>query len=59
MSFPLSLKAFIMEPFDQAKALRARDSYDIFPLLIPLEDVFLEAIESLSGPAVFVDLPHE
>jgi len=57
-SLPFSPQSFITKPFDQTKTRRTRNSRDVFPFFIALEDLEREDGNLLANSPVFVDLPN-
>jgi hypothetical protein len=55
---PLPGQQFVMEPFDQPKANRPRHHDDVFPLLIPDQDIARSVAELTIDPAMFEYAPH-
>lgn len=47
VAFPFSMKSFVMESLDKPYAGRARDSHDVLPFLISLEDFLGEAVSTI------------
>jgi hypothetical protein len=58
MTAPFASQSFVTKPFDHAKALWPGNSYDVFPLLIALEDVQRQPAEASDHPAMLIDIPH-
>ena len=58
MSTPLTTQRFIVEPANGSQAGGARNSDDILPLLVSLQNLCRKNIELLLGSAMFIDFPH-
>ena len=58
MPLPLAAQRLVIKAANGFKPLRPRDSHDILPLLIPLQNVSGERIKLLRGVPMFVYLPH-
>lgn len=58
MALPFSRQRFIIESLDESQTLGARNSDDILPFLVPLEDFYRELPDLPDNPAMLVELPH-
>ena len=47
-----------MEAFDQPESRRARDLNNVFPFLVPLQDVLRYSRQLPDQRAMFIYLPH-
>ena len=56
--FPRALKGFIIEAANSPKTPWARNSNDVLPLLISLQDFYWQGLEFPIETLVFENLPH-
>jgi len=58
VAFPFSVKRLVMKARDHPQTLRPRNSNDVFPFLVALEDIGGEFPELSTNAIVLVDFPH-
>ena len=59
MAFPLARQSFIVKPLDGSQSQWPRDSGNVFPFLVTLQNLNRDRARKLFvNAAVFFDLPH-
>jgi len=58
MTLPFSGQRIIMKALDHSQTLRPRNSDDVFPFLVALQDFGGESANLTTDSLLFVDFPH-
>ena len=58
MPLPFTAKRFIAKPLDQPQSRRPGNTNDVFPFLIPLENIDWEFLNPTTDAPMFIDVPH-
>ena len=58
MALPLAAQDLVLETFYQPQTLRTRHPDDVFPLLIPRQDIDGNAVEPPRSTPVLENFPH-